>query len=827
MVLELWSEQTLRISVEGPDGSSRVTVDKPFALVGGDDRSDIVLTDESIPSRKLYLQATPEGVFCLDLAPGPPGQTQLHGWLSPERPLSLGPYSIRVALGDGTPGNGGSSRPPLDTAGSLPEPRPQLVARHQGKEIGRGRVTRQLSVLGRKKPSSMIIKSHAISGCHCALVWVSNECWAVDLLSANGTYIDDRLVQAAKLHPGETLRLGEVEILYLLPEGAVASMTAESSAAEAVSEFVHSDEFALDAARLREQASLPQQQPEADRAALAARQEALETERTQQEDDLCARQAEFSRQMETWEAARQQEEEQLAERAERLEAEAAKRAAEAADLQTQRTAFAAEAERLREQASLHQQQLEADRAALAARQEALERERTQHEDDLCARQAALERERTQHEDDLCARQAEFSRQMETWEAARQQEEKRLAERAERLEVEAAKRAAEAADLQNQRTAFAAEAAGLREHATLQQQQLEADRAVLAARQEALETERTQHEEDLCARQAEFRRQADTWEAARQQEEKRLAEQAKQLEAEAAKRAGEAAELQSERAAFAAEAASVREDLNSQQRKLEADRARFVGEQEAVEKELRGRSDELRAQQVEFSRQTATWEAARQQDDRRWAEATKQLEAEAAKIAAEAACMELRRVEFAAEAAELREQMDLQRRQLETDRARFAGQQEAVEKSLEERSDALRAQQADLGRPMATWKGTCEQEDGRLAGIAEQQQVDGAETEDRAALTSNPAASPTEPAQRPDLSPRQTEVEGHHQGLAAVPTEHDPPTEEEDPLTLLRRTWQQKVDQDRYATLRSRLPYCIAVTAGLVVFGALIWWTCWL
>jgi hypothetical protein len=74
MALEFWSEQTLQISVDGPDGSSNLTVEKPFALVGGDARSDIVLPDDSIPNRKLYLQATPDGVFCLDLAPGRPGK---------------------------------------------------------------------------------------------------------------------------------------------------------------------------------------------------------------------------------------------------------------------------------------------------------------------------------------------------------------------------------------------------------------------------------------------------------------------------------------------------------------------------------------------------------------------------------------------------------------------------------------------------------------------------------------------------------------------------------------------------------------------------------
>ena len=61
MVLKFWSDQTLRINVDGPDGAHSLTVDKPFALVGGDTRSDIVLADDCIPNRKLYLQATADG----------------------------------------------------------------------------------------------------------------------------------------------------------------------------------------------------------------------------------------------------------------------------------------------------------------------------------------------------------------------------------------------------------------------------------------------------------------------------------------------------------------------------------------------------------------------------------------------------------------------------------------------------------------------------------------------------------------------------------------------------------------------------------------------
>ncbi len=856
---EFWCQQTLRISVAGPDGSTSLVVDKPFALVGTDARSDIILPDQCVPARKLYLHATPDGVFCVDLAPGRPDKQKTHGWLEPDRPVHLGPYALRVTWGDGEPVPGGKSRRKLDAQGTLPEPRPKLIARAHGQEIGRGAVTRQLSVLGRSKPSSMIIKSHVISGCHCALVWVADECWVVDLLSANGTYLNGRPLTAAKLHPGDILILGKVEVSYLPPEPAASSQAAASPEEDTKSGIgVFEDLDVGDEA-----------------------EEAAEKDMCERSDLLQEQPAELSRQVATWEAARRQEELRLAEEAQRLEAEAARIASETAGLESQRAAFAAEAAELREQIAVQQRQLDTDRAHFAERQEAAEHETAERSD--------LLREQ----------QAELSGQMATWEAARQQEELRSAGQAKRLDTEAARIAAEAAGLETQRTGFVAEVAAWREQTALQQRQLDADRAHFAGRQEAAEKEISERSNSLHAQQTEFNRQAATWEAARQQEEVRLAEGAKRLAAEAARIAAEAAGLETQRASVAAEAAASREQTAGQQRQLDTDRAHFAGRQEAVEKGLRERSDALQAQQAEFSRQVATWEAARQQEELRLAEVSQPLASEVARIAAEAAGLETQRAAFAAEAATFHEQIALQQRQLDADRARLAGQQEAVEKEWSERLAALRTQQADSSRQLAkeqadfsrqvtTWEAQCRREDSRLteeakrleaeaakiaaeaAGLetrrttfhvemnaganalrvqqeqlsrqaadwestrqleasrlaeqARQLEAEGAEVAARAAaLAAERAEMRQELAREAGLAPRQADGEDQDETPPRSQGGREQSPDDDDPLAVLRRTWQQGADKERHAAFRVRLILFAAATACLAVLAAVVWW----
>src|SRR5260370_24897345 len=70
-------------------------------------------------------------------------------------------------------------------------------------------------LLGRGADNHFSIDHPSISHAHCEVVMTEDGLVTVkDLGSANGTFIDLAPVQECQLRSGQTLRLGEVELLY-------------------------------------------------------------------------------------------------------------------------------------------------------------------------------------------------------------------------------------------------------------------------------------------------------------------------------------------------------------------------------------------------------------------------------------------------------------------------------------------------------------------------------------------------------------------------------------------------------------------------------------
>jgi CheY-like chemotaxis protein len=76
-------------------------------------------------------------------------------------------------------------------------------------ELGTGWVT-----IGRGDGNQFQVVQPSISGRHCEVQVRGGELVVRDLLSSNGTFIDGRQISESTLKPGETLRLGEVEIRF-------------------------------------------------------------------------------------------------------------------------------------------------------------------------------------------------------------------------------------------------------------------------------------------------------------------------------------------------------------------------------------------------------------------------------------------------------------------------------------------------------------------------------------------------------------------------------------------------------------------------------------
>lgn len=211
-----WCDQELLVEVDGPQGRSCLTVKKPFARVGSHKSSEVVLSDYRVARRSLYFHATDEGVFCVDLH-SPGREDSPRGWIAPGEPFTEGPYLICVKLAD-APGSPPLPEIDLEARGSIQdEPYPVVIASSDGRRIGSRKLGRRLTLIGRRKPSSLLLTSHSISAAHCVLYWDSGYLWVIDLLSGNGTRMEDRLVEASAFPPGVCITLGRVCLEYLRP----------------------------------------------------------------------------------------------------------------------------------------------------------------------------------------------------------------------------------------------------------------------------------------------------------------------------------------------------------------------------------------------------------------------------------------------------------------------------------------------------------------------------------------------------------------------------------------------------------------------------------
>ena len=312
MQLDYWCSRSLVITVEGPDGRQRVEVDKPFARLGSHELSEVLIPDKSISRRRLYFHATDDGVFCVDLAHNKSG-TSLRGWLRMDDGIKLGPYRIWAQLGSPAASEvwpQGETMADLEAKETAAEPQPVLVMSIKGKEVARRYLTRQLTVLGRRSPSTLRITSHSVSASHCVLYWKSDVLWVVDLFSGNGTRLQGRPIDVARISPGESLKIGPAELHFVdmfekLPVGNEVEPAEMIEGREAQD---HVDDG--------QGGEIDDSSPEmAESSALARQREAIE----RQSSDLEAARAEFLQQKEAWQSKRQNEEHSLKERARQLE----------------------------------------------------------------------------------------------------------------------------------------------------------------------------------------------------------------------------------------------------------------------------------------------------------------------------------------------------------------------------------------------------------------------------------------------------------------------------------------------------------------------------
>jgi FHA domain len=205
--MEYWCQRRLVITVEGPQGCSSCALDQPFARIGADAASDVVLAGDQLERRCLYLHATDQGVFGVRLAPsGHPPRSPL-GWLSPDQKLCLGAYQLSVRL-DVAPEGTMPRILELDQHGSAPQPPAEIRVSRKGRLVGRRPLTRALTLVGRSRPCPLRIPGASVSTTHCVLFWDAGQLWVIDLLSHAGTRYQGQVCACTLLAPQESVELG-------------------------------------------------------------------------------------------------------------------------------------------------------------------------------------------------------------------------------------------------------------------------------------------------------------------------------------------------------------------------------------------------------------------------------------------------------------------------------------------------------------------------------------------------------------------------------------------------------------------------------------------
>ena len=69
-----------------------------------------------------------------------------------------------------------------------------------------------IKTVGRATGADFIVDAALVSRVHCRLTATDSNVEVVDLKSTNGTYVNDKRVENAKLAAGDRLRVGRVEL---------------------------------------------------------------------------------------------------------------------------------------------------------------------------------------------------------------------------------------------------------------------------------------------------------------------------------------------------------------------------------------------------------------------------------------------------------------------------------------------------------------------------------------------------------------------------------------------------------------------------------------
>ena len=194
-------------------------IERPWAVIGGDERCDIRLLHPDVSRRHAYLQFVGARLLCCDLGSrtGTHWATEIRSrsWLKPDEPIYIGPYSMRLAANDFAPEPGAAPSPGA-TSESLGEvSRAALTFVNARSRAGRAKVSRirrPVTLVGWSHLCNVRLQHSSVGRVHCALVWTPTGMWVVDLLCRGGTTVNGSVVESTRLAEGDEITIGRFQL---------------------------------------------------------------------------------------------------------------------------------------------------------------------------------------------------------------------------------------------------------------------------------------------------------------------------------------------------------------------------------------------------------------------------------------------------------------------------------------------------------------------------------------------------------------------------------------------------------------------------------------
>jgi pSer/pThr/pTyr-binding forkhead associated (FHA) protein len=216
-------KDSLRITVEGPGsrgGESR-QFPQPFAVIGRDDRADVILENPQVSRRHVYLQAVGGWLFWVDLESrtGTRAEAGLQksGWLAGRGFIGVGPYVIRrpTTVSGGDPALGELPRDtPLAAQAFGREPLPNVALEFLNgpSQSMRWPMHRVMSLIGSAKGCKFRLTDPSVSAFHASLLRTPAGLWVVDLRGNRSITVNAVPVRSSLLADGDVLGIGRYRI---------------------------------------------------------------------------------------------------------------------------------------------------------------------------------------------------------------------------------------------------------------------------------------------------------------------------------------------------------------------------------------------------------------------------------------------------------------------------------------------------------------------------------------------------------------------------------------------------------------------------------------